>query len=109
MPAAISAPTIPPAEVPAIPWKSYPASESAVYEPTSAMPLTPPPSRIRSASIACTPGFGSVGDDHGLGPAGGIGRDGRQAEVGGQLHPLALADRRRLLRGPGQDWKGVGW
>ncbi len=43
------------------------------------MPLTPPPSRIGRR-----PG----------------GRDGREAELGGQLHPLALADRRRFLRVP---------
>jgi len=55
MPAASSAPTIEPADVPAIRLNSYPCSSSTATAPTSAIPLTPPPSSARSAFGFGTP------------------------------------------------------
>src|SRR5579875_1666905 len=50
--AAVSVPTIAPAEVPAMRGNEYPCSCSTWIAPTSPIPLTPPPSSTRSAFLA---------------------------------------------------------
>ena len=56
-PAATSAATSAPAEVPATRWKTAPRSSITDRAPDSAMPLTPPPSKTASIGPTCSVAF----------------------------------------------------